>query len=112
MSATETIAEVRSHQAFYGVPKNKISGKSIARVTCDDRRFVFHFVSGAYAVFAADVNSDGEPCITMSAEPLSADSLFAHGLISMDTLNGFNDENLANFREKQEKEEYQTDAVS
>lgn len=90
------------------MPKNEIGGKSIARVTSDGYRFVFHFVSGKHVVFVADVNSEEEPCITMSAEPLSADSLFAHGLISRDTLNDFNDENLASFREKQEREEYQT----
>lgn len=86
----------RAGSAIYGVE----------HVTLKEHDFVVH-LKAYYAIFEAQLDGDGNPVIRLVTEPLSADKMLAHGLITEAQYDGYVAECTKKDHEKLEQIEFQ-----
>jgi len=86
----------RAGSAIYGVE----------HVTLKEHDFVVH-LKAYYAIFEAQLDGDGNPVIRLVTEPLSADKMLAHGLITEAQYEEFVAECAKKDHEKLEQIEFQ-----
>lgn len=78
---------------------------NVKRVTFTDNEFALHGEYGC-AVFEAQLDEDGNPVIRLITEPLSADKMLAHELITEAQYDGYVAECAKKNREKLEEIEF------
>ncbi len=78
---------------------------NVKRVTFTDNEFALHGEYG-FAVFEAQLDEDGNPVIRLVTEPLSADKMLAHELITEAQYDGYVAECAKKDHEKLEQIEF------